>query len=302
MVGSNKKHGNTRNNRRHQRGGMLSNANIADQLIYPYMHDVPFPPYKALEQYNTPEFKAFVAANINDIRLFMGTPALNLSMFTVKGQTFIEFGKFLRNSFNTRFDNQHSALMSGQLIDDELPLGWVTTPDNQYVNIFTNTKQAAKPVKQAEDALWSVQRQASLVPAMKRPILTAVRPTLTSVRPTLTADKTNITTEETVTITPTYGKSATLMVTRCEPPMIANSDANNEALDTINGLIKETHGSAPFVYNNLPPGTYVLRLIGDDSSDSDPLTITVEEPKSSGRGGKTRGHKRRPCKRRTRNH
>jgi len=26
----------------------------------------------------------------------------------------------------------------------------------------------------------------------------------------------------------------------------------------------------------------VLRLIGDDSSESDPLTITVEEPKSSG--------------------
>jgi len=81
---------------------------------------------------------------------------------------------------------------------------------------------------------------------------------------------------------------------------IANSDVSDSAENKQNGLTAEYSGK-PFTYEGLPAGTYTLRLIGNDSSKSDPLTITVEEPKPSGTGGKTRRHKRRPCKR-TRKH
>ena len=153
---------------------------------------------------------------------------------------------------------------------------------------FTNEARSEKPTKEADSGLWSVQRQI---------LLSQVPPT--SVRPTLTADKTNIIEGETVTITPTYGNSATLMVTMCKPPIIANSDVNDAAKNVQNGLNTEYSGK-PFIYEGLPAGTYTLRLIGNDSSESDPLTFTVE-PKSSGKGGKTRGHKRRASKR-TRKH
>jgi hypothetical protein len=286
MVGSNKTYGKTRNNRRHQRGGLLSWGNFADQAIYPYMHDDPVSPYKALPQYNTSEFKLFVANNIDPIRMFTSFDGSqpNYGIFTLKGQKFIDFGNHLRAMRDVMWKKQ-SALVGNQHLPDNLHLGWVMTPDNQYVNIFTNQKQAGKPTQEADgkDA-WSlsvIEKQAI-------------------VRPTLTADKTKITTTEKVTITPTYGDSATLMVTICQPTMIVNSDVNDSAENKPNGLIKTTHGSAPFSYENLPAGKYVLRLIGN-STESEPLTITVEEPKPSGRGGKTRRHKRRACKR-TRRH
>lgn len=295
MVGSNKKHGKTRNNRRHQRGGMLSPQNIADQLIYPYMHDDPFYPYEALSQYNTSAFKLFVANHIDPIRRFTIDPTSepDYTIFTIKGQKFIDFGKYLRTAYRSRFDQQHASLLRSISLPDELPSGWVMTKDNQYVNIFTNQKQAGKPTKEADGKdMWSLGKQAAQIKA------TAI------VRPTLTADKTNIIAGkagEKIHITPLYRNSATLMLTIGKPPIIANSDVNAKAADVKNGLTSEYIGK-PFIYNEeLQPGTYVLQLIGDDSSKSDPLTFTVEEPKSSGSGGKTRRYKRRPCKR-TRKH
>jgi hypothetical protein len=294
MVGSNKKHG---VNRRHQRGGTLSLQNVADQVIYPYMHDKLFPPYQALPKYNTLEIKLFVANNINNIRHFLVAPK-NLTIFTTAAfsaapgirQKFIEFGNHLYDSCHQRFDAQLKSLQNDSTSPSPLPLGWISANNNQYVNIFTNEAQSVKPTREADSGLWSVNRQDSLA-AIKRP-------TLTSVRPTLTADKTNIIEGETVTITPTYGNSATLMVTVCNPPIIANSDINESAENKENGLNAEYSG-IPFTYDNLPPGKYVLRLI-EGSTESEPLTITVE-PKSSGKGGKTRGHKRRASKR-TRKH
>ena len=262
----------TRNNRRHQRGGVMSCKNIADVVIYPYMHDHPLPPYEALPQYNTPEIKLFVATNIQGIRDFMCTPPPNYTIFALTGeQNIIEFGKHLYKRCQNLFSSQVDKIATGTELQG-LPLGWIKAGD-QYVNIFTNERQSAKPIKEAIQG--------------------------TSVRPTLTADKTNIIEGETVTITPTYGNSATLMVTICNPPMIANSDINEKAENVKNGLTSEYSGKT-FAYEGLPSGTYVLQLIGDDSSKSEPLTITVE-PKSSGKGGKTRGHKRRASKR-TRKH
>lgn len=305
MVGSNKKHG---VNRRHQRGGLLSRQNVADQVIYPYMHDAPFPPYEALSHYNTLEIKSFVASNINKIRQFLVTPK-DLTMFSVAAlsattnpkmqQKFIDFGKHLHESCKRRFDAQLNA---GSTSPSALLPGWISANNNQYVNIFTNQAQSEKPTREADSELWSVQRLLSLVPPSSvRP--SSVRPT--SVRPTLTANKTKLTTGETVTITPTYANSATLrvdMTQKNSAPMtfIANTDVNPDAEDVENGLTAE-YSDKPFTYEGLPAGTYTLRLIGNDSSESDPLTITVEEPKASGRGGKTRRHKRRPCKR-TRKH
>ena len=276
----------TRNNRRHQRGGVLSCSNVADMVIYPYMHDHPLPPYEASLQYNTREIKLFVANNIQKIRDFMCTPPPNYTIFSVTGkQTIANFGKYLYERCEKLFSSQSESIEKGIKLES-LPSGWIKAGD-QYVNIFTNEEQRAKPTKEATDELWSLSRKVS------------PKPQGTSVRPTLTADKTNIIEGETVTITPTYGKSATLMVTICNPPMIANSDINEKAENVKNGLTSEYSGKT-FAYEGLPSGTYVLQLIGDDSSKSEPLTITVE-PKSSGKGGKTRGHKRRASKR-TRKH
>jgi len=290
MVGSNKRHG-SRNNGRHQRGGILYCNNAADQVIYPYMHDEPFPPYKTLPKYNTRVFKIFVATNLARIRMFMCKDTPDYSIFTIKGESFIEFGKHLRSMCENLMQNQ-----SG--LDEQLPSGWVMTLDKHYVNIFTNTKQVDKPTKEVNDEVeaWSL----STIKKLEQQVMPA--PGSAAIRPTLTADKRNITTNEKVTITPSYGNSATLMLSIYKPTrtIIANSDANESAEDVKNGLIKKTHGVEPFTYEKLPPGIYVLRLIGDDSSQSDPLMITVEEPNPNV-GGKTRGHKRRACKR-TRKH
>ena len=282
MVVSNKKHG---VNRRHQRGGLLSRQNVADQMIYPYMHDELFPPYQALPKYNTLEIKLFVANNINNIRHFLVAP-MNLIIFsTTLKQQIIDFGRHLHESCERHFKAQLESLQSDSTSPSGLFSGWIIAGNNQYVNIFTNKSQRDKPTNEATNGMWSLSRISSLSPKPQGP--------------TLTADKTNIIEGETVTITPTYGNSATLMVTMCEPPIIANSDVNDAAKNVQNGLNTEYSGK-PFTYKGLPAGTYTLRLIGNDSSESDPLTFTVK-PKSSGKGGKTRGHKRRASKR-TRKH
>jgi hypothetical protein len=108
------------------------------------------------------------------------------------------------------------------------------------------------------------------------------------VRPTLTSDRTEITTGDSVTITPSYGEVATLMVTifnaddGSDTTIIANSDINDTAQDVTGGLNKTIHGDNPFTYTGLKPGAYSLRLIGEypggNSISLEPLIITVKAP------------------------
>jgi hypothetical protein len=224
-------------------------------------------------------------------------------------QTWMNFVQYLRDRVNKIKQQEFDTAMA--ILRDplsspppELPNGWISngTPlGPSYINIYTNKSTTIKPSIAASESQWQSGAQVSAAQVSAAQVSAAqVRPSSGSaaqvsaaqssavVRPTLTSDRTEITTGDSVTITPSYGEFATLMVTifdaddGSDTTIIANSDINDTAQDVMGGLNKTIHGDNPFTYTGLKPGAYSLRLIGEypggNSISSEPLIITVKAP------------------------
>ena len=146
--GSKKTRGKARSNRRYQRGGMLSCANRCDNLIYAYMHDDPVKTFIDPVQMEEHRhvwglIRNFIAkVGLQNVRELMCLPDAkertrllrtamqNIRMKHPQTSAF----EYMFTKLILRLDNMKSKGSSLK----ELPIGWVMTADNKYVNMFTN--------------------------------------------------------------------------------------------------------------------------------------------------------------------
>ena len=320
----NKTRGNkTRGNktRGNQRGGIgRPNGNIFDEVIYPYLHDATLNGSRKLELYNYQFITdAIRSKTVDTLRTIVcsdrsiGRELISDGVLHIHMQKWMNFVQYLRdrviNIKQQEFDTAMAILRSplSSPSPPELPNGWISngTPlGPSYINIYANKSTTIKPSIAASESQWQSGAQVSA--AQVRPssgsaaqvsaaqvsaaqvsaAQVSAAQSSAVVRPTLTSDRTEITTGDSVTITPSYGEFATLMVTifdaddGSDTTIIANSDINDTAQDVMGGLNKTIHGDNPFTYTGLKPGAYSLRLIGEypggNSISSEPLIITVK--------------------------